>query len=79
VALTPEQRTTRARMAAYAMHARNDPKATTAAARRRFADRFRPPDCDALGPSECERRARAALRAHMSGLALKSSKARSKW
>ncbi len=38
--LTPEQRLLRARLAAYSMHARHDPKETTRRARARFEERF---------------------------------------
>jgi hypothetical protein len=38
--LTPAERSLRARIGAYAMHARNDPRQTTAAAREAFLHRF---------------------------------------
>lgn len=38
--LTPSERVLRARMAAYQLHARHDPRETTAAARRAFDQRF---------------------------------------
>ena len=76
--LTPEQRTLRARLGARAMHARHDPRQTTAAGRAAFLSRFeREVDPDyVLEPAERQRRAGQALQAHMSRLALASSKAR---
>ena len=78
MSLTPDQRVLRARMGAYALHSKHDPKQTTAAARHAFRDRFRREvDPDGLLPeAERERRADAALKAYMTGLALKSSRAR---
>jgi hypothetical protein len=77
--LTPEQRSTRARIAANTRWAAEDPAENIARARRGFMARFYrevDPNND-LPEAERERRARAALRAHMGRLALKSSKARS--
>lgn len=78
--LTPEQRSTRARLAAYALHSQRDPVETTRPARNAFRARFeREVDPDGiLPPEERERRAQAALRAHMSRLALRSSRRRQK-
>lgn len=75
---TYEQRQIRGRLGAYVMHARNDPKQTTAKARATFLERFeREVDPDGtLPPAERARRAEAARRAHMTRLALASSRAR---
>ncbi len=75
---TPSQRSLRARMAAYALHATHDPRQTTKAARAAFADRFeRQVDPDRrLSPAERRRRAEAAKKAYFTALALKSSRAR---
>ena len=79
MSLSAEQRSMRARIGAYSLHARYDPRETTQAARAAFHKRFE----DAvdperlLSPGERERRAAAALQAHMTSLALKSSLARS--
>ena len=68
----------RGRIGAYALHARRDPKETTAKARRAFLDRF----VDEVDPervlpeAERNRRAVAAKKAYFSRLALKSAKAR---
>ncbi len=76
--LTPTQRSLRARMGAYALHATHDPRETTKAARDVFMARFErqvdPDGC--LPPAERRRRAEAAKKAYFSGLALKSAKAR---
>jgi hypothetical protein len=76
--LTPEQRSLRARLGARAMHARHDAHQTTASGRAAFLARFeREVDPDGvLSPAERQRRAAHALSAHMSRLALTSSKAR---
>jgi hypothetical protein len=78
--MTPEQRVMRARLGAYAQHAKHDPKQTTAKARQTFAARFErevDPD-DVLEPTERARRAEAAKRAYYTRLALLSSRARRK-
>lgn len=74
--LTPAQRVLRARMGAHAQHAKHDPHETTAAARSAFLARFeREVDPDGiLPPDERARRAEHALKAHMAGLALRSSR-----
>jgi len=69
--LTPAERSLRGRIGAYLMHARNDPRETTRAARAAFAQRFvnqvdphrRLPEAERL------RRAEAARKAHFSRLA----------
>ena len=79
MALTEEQRSLRASLAAHAMHARNDPHEITAGARAGFLSRFlREVDATTPGLTETERlrRAEHLLRAHMARLALKSSRAR---
>lgn len=78
--LTPAQRALRARIAAYTLHARRDPRETTRPARAAFLARFeRGVDPDGKLPLvERQRRAEAAKRAYFGSLALKSSKARSK-
>jgi hypothetical protein len=76
--LTPEQRSLRARIAAYALHASRDPRETTKPARDAFMARFeRQVDPDGKLP-EAERRRRvdAAKKAYFNSLALKSARAR---
>jgi hypothetical protein len=76
--LTPEQRALGARMGAYAMHAKHDPRRTTQAGRDSFLARFeRGVDPDGVLPAEERaRRAEAARRAYFNKLALASSRAR---
>lgn len=78
MALTPSERTQRARLAAHAMHAQNDSRATTAKGRASFLDRFeREVDPDGtLDPVERSRRADHAKKAYFARLALKSAQAR---
>lgn len=78
MALTPEQRSQRARIAALSRWAGEDPRPATERARRGFDARFLDQvDPDRILPEhERERRAAAAMRAHMQRLALKSSRAR---
>lgn len=73
--LTPAQRTLRARIAAYSLHAQRDPRETTKAARDKFQERFlNEVDPDrSLEPKERERRAEAARKAYFAKLALRSS------
>jgi hypothetical protein len=59
--LTPSQRSQRARIAAFARHAKHDPKESTKAAREAFLNGFE---------SEAE------LKRHMAWMAFQSSKAR---
>ena len=68
----------RAKQGGLSCHAKNDSRAIAARARRGFLARFeREVDPDGvLTPEERERRAKLAMRAHMAGLALKSSRAR---
>lgn len=76
--LTPEERTLRARLGAYRLHALYDPKETTKKARAAFAARFdRQVDPDGvLSPVERARRADAARRAYFTELQLRSSQVR---
>jgi hypothetical protein len=80
VPLSSEQRSQRARIGAYAQHARHDVRETTQTARDKFLQRF----VDAVDPTrelpepERQRRAAAALREHMARLALASSRARAR-
>lgn len=79
--MTPEQRTTKARAAAYARWANeDDPVGATQTARDAFLQRFeRQVDPDRrLTPHERARRAEAARKAYFHNLALKSSLARRK-
>ncbi len=77
-ALTPAQRSLRARIAAYTLHATHDARVTTQPARDAFLARFeREVDPDGSLPvAERRRRAEAAKKAYFSRLALKSAKAR---
>lgn len=76
--LSPAERSLRARLAAYAMHARNDAQATTAKARAAFLARFeRQADPERLlPPAERQRRAQQLRSAYFAQLALASAKAR---
>ena len=76
--LTPAQRSLRARVAAYKLHASRDPRETTQPARDAFMARFeREVDPDRrLPPAERQRRAEAAKKAYFTALALRSSRAR---
>ena len=80
MAMTPEQRSLRARLAAHARWANEDPKEQMKMARDKFDERFyRQVDPDGvLPPEERARRAASARRAYFSALALKSSRARTK-
>lgn len=77
--LTASERVLRARMAAYMLHARHDPRETTQAARRTFDQRF----VDQVDPDrllsdrERHRRAEAARRAYFTRLAYLSARRRS--
>lgn len=76
--LTPSERVMRARMAAYMLHARYDPRETTKPARRAFNQRF----LDQVDPDrrlperERQRRAEAARRAYFTRLAFLSARKR---
>ena len=74
--LTPAERTLRARLAAYSMHAagKTNTRAATAASEARWAKQVDPDGV--LSPDERERRASAAKKAHYTKLAFLSAKAR---
>lgn len=76
--LSPAERSLRGRMGAYALHARYDPRQTTAAARdaflRRFLDEVDPGRV--LPESERLRRAAAARKAYFTRLAYLASRRR---
>ena len=76
--LSPTERSLRARLAAYAMHARHDTRRTSANGRAAFLARFeREVDPDGrLHPEERARRAEQARRAYFARLALAATKAR---
>jgi hypothetical protein len=76
--MNPSERALRARLAAHAMHGRNDARATTAKARAAFLARFeRQADPEGrLPPAERQRRAQQLRRAYFARLALASAKAR---
>jgi hypothetical protein len=78
MALTPAQRKLRAQIAANTRWSREDPAPTAARGHAGLLARFeREIDPDGtLSPQERARRTRAALRAHMKRLALRSSQAR---
>jgi hypothetical protein len=83
MSLTPAQRALRGRMAAYTLHSGlsdAQEREHTAPARQAFLNRFeRQVDPDGiLPPAERARRAEQARKAHMTGLALRSAKARAK-
>jgi hypothetical protein len=77
-ALTPEERSLRARLAAHSLHAQRDPRETTAAARQKFQDSFLVAvDPEGMLPEdERRRRAEHARKAYFLKLALKSAQAR---
>lgn len=76
--MTSEERQTRARLAAHAMHSQYDSRLTTQRARKAFLDRFeREVDPDhLLSPVERARRASHARSAYFAALALKSAQVR---
>ena len=78
--MTPAERTLRARLGAYSLHAKHDPRKTTAPARASFLAKFdREVDPDGLrSEAECVRRASCARKAYFAKLALKSSVTRRK-
>jgi hypothetical protein len=80
MSLTPRQRATRASIGGSALAAKHDPHEYTKAARTAFLERFiTQVDPEGRLPvPERDRRAAAALRAHMARIALKSSLARSR-
>ena len=76
--MTKSERQQRARIGGYALAASRDPRQYTQAARKGFMRRF----IDEVDPNrtlpeaERERRAKAALKAHMGRLALRSARKR---
>jgi hypothetical protein len=76
--LSPAERSLRARLAAYAMHARHDARRTSANGRAAFLARFeREVDPDGrLDPEERARRAEQARRVYFARLSLAAAKAR---
>ena len=80
LSLSPEQRRLRAQTAAYERWSKQDPREGTKPARAAFNQRF----IDQVDPervlpeAERTRRAQSAMRAHMSRMALASSRARRK-
>lgn len=78
--LTPSQRSTQARAAAFARHSRTSGAEATAPMRAGFMRRFElavDPD-GVLSEGERQRRAALARRSHMLSLAAKSARARAK-
>ena len=78
--LTPAERTLRSRLGAHTLHARRDPRETTAPARAAWLARFEQqvdPE-GVLPPAERQRRAAHARRAHMARLALKAARSRAR-
>lgn len=76
----PMDKSTAARLGAFATHSRHDPRETTAAARRTFLARFEDevdPD-HVLPDAERKRRAQFALKLHMAKLSEKAAKAKAK-
>lgn len=76
--MTPAERSMRARIAAYSLHAQRDARETTAPARAAFLARFEDlvdPD-RILTDAERVRRAESARKAHFTRLALRSAQAR---
>ncbi len=76
--LTPTERSLRARIGAFSLHAAYDSRELTKPARRAFLARFEA-EVDPEGvltPQERQRRAEMARRAHFARLALASARAR---
>ena len=78
--LTSEDRSNRARAAAYAKHAAHDPGPTVKKANKAFRDSFeaKVDPRGELPPKERARRADMAFKSHMASLAYKSARARRK-
>jgi hypothetical protein len=76
MALTPSERSLRAKIASHAMHAQHDSSATTTAGRAAFLQRFLDQVDETLPEAERQRRAQHLLKAHMARLALAFAKAR---
>lgn len=78
--LTPQERTLRAKLGAYTLHAKHDAKQTTAKGRATFLARFET-EVDPEGTltlAERQRRAQYARKAYFARLALLSAKTRRK-
>jgi hypothetical protein len=77
--LSPSERSLRARIGAFSLHAQRDPAETTAKAREAFLKRFieQVDPARALPESERLRRAEAARRAYFARLAFASARTRS--
>ncbi len=79
--MTPQQRSLRGRMGAYAQLAKYDPRVTTAKARQVFRESFAIAIREAhpeLPEDEVQRRGDAARRAWYAGISVKSAKERAK-
>ena len=78
MALTPSERSIRARIAAHILHAQRNPQETTAAARQAFLSSFelQADPTGSLDPAERKRRAQHLRKAYFSKLALASARAR---
>jgi hypothetical protein len=78
--LSPQQRSQRARLAAYRLHAKYDSRETTAPARAAFLARFltEVDPAGVLPEKERQRRAECARKAYFTKLALLSAKARAR-
>ena len=76
--LSPEQRTLRARVAAFAKHAKHDPAVDCATAREALWNRYRGQvdPANTLAPGERDRRARAAMKADLARRAFAAAGAR---
>ncbi|MHB0870748.1 MAG: hypothetical protein ACYC5J_15050 [Chloroflexota bacterium] len=76
--LSPQELTHRARIGAFALHAKHDPRETTSKARAVFLAKFeREVDPDGILPeAERQRRAVCARKAHFAKMALKSVRSR---
>jgi hypothetical protein len=74
--LSPSELSQRARIGGYAQKAKHDPKDTTSKARATYRASFYEGVPEDLPQAERDRRAEAAFRAHMAGLAFLSAKAR---
>ena len=78
VSISPEERSLRGRIGAYALHSKYDSKEITRAARHAFLNKWEVQvDPEGVLPEpERLKRAENALKAHMARLALKSAQAR---
>ena len=74
--LSPAERSLRARIGAYSLHAQHDPRETTKAPRSTFLAKFLAGIPADLPEGERQRRATAARRAHFLRMSLASARAR---